>query len=295
MILFRLYLVLEWILMRLPRAARKGFFTFLGDAAYHLDPKHRRVIAQNVRFTLGDVSDAQLRRIGRYCYRNLMLSALQIMENRRNTRDDLALHVRFQNRSYVDDALAKGRKIVFISAHYGNWELGATALSALITPTHAVYKALSNPHFDRYLLESRSKLGMRMVEKHGAIKQMTRAIKNGESVSFLIDQNTSKREGIEVTFFGQKARQSAAPAYLARKYDALIIPLFIDTQNEEAYVITFETPLEVAHSDDAERDILETTQALSDLIERMIRREPKFWFWCHRRFKSEHPEIYRAS
>ncbi len=281
--------------MRLPRRIRKAFFIFLGDAAYHFDPKHRRVIAQNVHFTLGDVGNAELRRIGRYCYRNLMLSALQIMENRRNTRDDLALHVTFQGRAYVDNALASGRKIVFISAHYGNWELGATALGALITPTHAAYKALSNPHFDRYLLESRSKLGMRMVEKHGAIKQMTRAIKNGESISFLIDQNTSKREGIEVEFFGRKARQSAAPAYLARKYDALIIPIFIDTQDEEHYVITFEPPLEVAHTDNAERDVHETTQALSDLIERIIRREPKFWFWCHRRFKSEHPKLYKAS
>ncbi|MEA1920293.1 MAG: lipid A biosynthesis lauroyl acyltransferase [Campylobacterota bacterium] len=293
MILYYFYRCVEWFLMLLPRSWRKVFFIFLSKVAFFIDTKHRRVILQNLHFALGhDFSPKAEEEISRYCYRNLMLAILQVLENRHQSAEELALHVSFANRHIVDDALKEGRRIIFISAHYGNWELGATALSTLVVPTHATYKKLNNPYFESYLLESRSKLGMNMIEKRGAIRGLTRAIKNAETISFLVDQNVSKKDGIVVNFFGKTIRQTAAPAFLARKYDALIIPLFIATDDEEHYKITFEKPIEVKKSDDAQKDILEATQKQADVVEKIIKENPKFWFWCHRRFKTEHPEIY---
>lgn len=295
MILFYLFRALEWFLMLLPRSWRRSFFVTLATLAYHIDSKHRRVILQNLHFALGrDFSPKEEEQISRYCYRNLMLAILQVMENRYLSAEDLALHVSFPNRQIVDDALKEGRRIIFISAHYGNWELGATALSALVVPTHATYKKLNNPYFEQYLLESRSKLGMHMVEKRGAIKGLTRSLKAKETISFLVDQNVNQKDGIVVNFFGETIRQTPAPAFLARKYDALIIPLFIATEDEEHYSITFETPIEVAQSDNAEDDILQATQKQADVVEKIIRDNPKYWFWCHRRWKTEHPEIYNS-
>jgi len=295
MISYYLFRLLEWVLMRLGASWRRNFFLFLADAAYLVDSKHRRVILQNLHFALGrELSSETTTAISKYCYRNLMLAVMQIMENYHLTPDKLAEFVTFENRNKVDEALRDNRRIIFVSAHYGNWELGATALSALITPTTSIYKKLNNPYFERYLKASRARLSLEMIEKRGAVKYLTRALKNHHAVSMMIDQNTNRRDGIVINFFGKSARQTAAPAFLARKYDALIIPLFITTKDHITHTIRFADPIEVNQSDNVENDILEATQRQADAVEKVVREHPEYWFWCHRRWKTEHPEIYKT-
>lgn len=293
MILYYFYRGLETLLMLLPRRLRRAFFIGLANFAYTIDKKHRRVVRQNLAFTYGELPEADVLAITRYCYRNLMLAMLQVMENRVMTRERQAAMVRFENREIVDEARAAGRPIIFISAHYCNWELGATAIATQVIPTISIHQKLNNPHFDRYLLESRSRLGMTMVEKRGAVKHLARAMKEGNAISLMIDQNVNPKDGIIVNFFGRRATQTATPAFLARKYDAAVIPVFIRTEDEKEFTVTFKPPLPVDRTDDAEADILKATQAQADAVEAWVREAPKFWFWCHRRWKTEYPEIYQ--
>ncbi len=291
---YYLFLVFGKIIMLFPRSFRKAFFTGLADLAYLIDRKHRRIILQNLHFALGNSCTAdEEEAISRYCYRNLLLALLQVIEGHYLSKKKLGELVTFKNTEVVESARSQGRPIIFISAHYGNWELGSTALSSQIMPTTAIHKKLNNPYFEDYLLKSRSRFDMHMVEKRGAIKYLTKALKQNKAIGLLVDQNTHKRDGIIINFFGKTARQTAAPAFLARKYNAVIIPLSIDTDDEEFYTITFENAIEVDHTDNAEADILKATQEQANAIEKIILKNPKFWFWCHRRWKTEHPEIYR--
>ena len=294
MILYYLFRAFEAFLTRLPQSWQRAIFIAIAHLAYHIDSKHRRVIKQNLRFAFGhDLTAEEEETISRYCYRNLMLSFYQAIENNHLSLEALQTRISIKNRHILDDALTKGRKIVFVSAHFGNWELGAAATARLLMPISAVYKAMNNPWFERYLLESRSRQGMQMVEKRGAVRHLTKALKSGRAVSLLIDQNTRERDGIEIKFFGKTARQSAAASFLARKYDALIIPLVLEEDATGHFTLCLKEPISVAQSDDSERDIAEATQKQADVIEAAIRENPKLWFWCHRRWKSEHPEIYK--
>jgi KDO2-lipid IV(A) lauroyltransferase len=132
-----------------------------------------------------------------------------------------------------------------------------------------------------------------MIEKRGALRGITKAMKNKESLWLLIDQNTSVRDGIVVNFFNKDARASATAAQIARKYNAAIIPVFITSEDEKKYTVSFKELIEVEKTEDAKADILKATQAQSDAIESQIKQEPKFWFWCHKRWKTEDPEIYK--
>jgi Kdo2-lipid IVA lauroyltransferase/acyltransferase len=291
--LYYVFKGLEFILMLLPFAVRKLFFTALASMAYAIDRKHRDVIRRNLEIAYGkDVDEAKVRKVARYCYRNLMLNFLQVLENQRMTKARQAELVRFENRDVVDRARAAGRPVIFISGHFGNWELGATSIALQIMPTVSIHKQLNNPYFDRYLLASRSRLGMHMTEKHGAVKHLARALKKGEAVSLMIDQNINIKDGMYVDFFGQKATQTTAPAFLARKYNAAVIPVFIHTQDEKRHVVRFEDELVVPKTENAEEDIRIATQQQSDVVERIIKAEPEFWFWCHRRWKDGRPGIY---
>ncbi|MDP3022628.1 MAG: lipid A biosynthesis lauroyl acyltransferase [Sulfuricurvum sp.] len=288
---FRLFLLFDWLVMKIPRSIRKKLFFTLASLAHKLAGKRNRIIQANLNFAFDDELNLhEKKEIESYCYQNLALNLLQVMENRRNTTEDLAKQVTFENREMVDLYLSKNRPLIFISAHHGNWEIGAASLAALITPITSIYKGLDNDAFNPYLLEARSRHRLNLIEKNGAIKHLARALKNNQCVSLLIDQSSNAKSGIKVNFFNHPTYHTSAAAQLSRKYNAPIIGLYIYTEDEENYVIRFVEPIEVEGDD--EQSILNATQRQVDDLEKVIRDNPKFWFWCHKRWKSEFNEIY---
>lgn len=288
---FRLFLIFDYLVMKLSRKTRKKLFFILASLAHRLAYKRNRIIQANLDFAFHDaLSPIEKREIERYCYQNLALNLLQVMENRRNTADDLKTHVTFENRAMVDLYLSQNRPIIFISAHHGNWEIGAASLAALVTPITSIYKGLDNDAFNPYLLEARTRHRLNLVEKNGAIKHLARALKNNQCVSLLIDQSSNAKSGVSVNFFNHPTYHTSAAAQLSRKYNAPIVALYIDTNDEENYTIRFIEPIEVMGDD--EEAIIDATQRQVNDLEKVIRRDPKFWFWCHKRWKSEFNEIY---
>ncbi len=291
--LYRLFLLLDTLLMILPHRWRKKIFTTLASLAHLLAFSRNRIIQANVNFAFGEeLTSVQKKEIERYCYRNLALNLLQVMENRRNSAEDLAEQVTFENREMVDNYLSQNRPIIFISAHLGNWEIGAASLADLVTPITSIYKGLENNAFNPYLLEARSRHRLNLVEKNGAIKHLARALKNNQCVSLLIDQSSNQKYGVKVNFFTHPTYHNYIAAQLSRKYNAPIIALYIYTDDEENYTIRFEEPIIVKGDD--EQSIIDATQAQVDTLEKTIRDNPKFWFWCHKRWKSEFKEIYEG-
>lgn len=288
---FYFFLLFDWIAMKLPRSWRKKLFFALASVSHKLAKKRNRIIQANLDFAFQDtLNPAEKNEIEHYCYRNLALNLLQVMENKRNTPQDLARQVTFGNREIVDQYLSQNRPIIFISAHHGNWEIGAASLASLITPITSIYKGLDNDAFNPYLLEARSRHRLNLVEKNGAIKHLARALKNNQCVSLLIDQSSNAKSGVKVNFFNHPTYHTSAAAQLSRKYNAPIIGLYIYTDDEENYTIRFVEPIEVQGEDEA--SILDATQRQVDDLEKVIRAHPKFWFWCHKRWKSEYNEIY---
>jgi KDO2-lipid IV(A) lauroyltransferase len=144
-----------------------------------------------------------------------------------------------------------------------------------------------------WLLEGRSKFGNINLEKSKVIKPLIRHIKEKRASGILIDTNLNKREGVEVNFMGKKISQTPTPAYLARKFNAAIIPVTIRTDDEINYTLKIYDEIKVEKTDDESADILKATQAQADWLGSLIENEPKFWFWVHRRFKTDYPSIYK--
>lgn len=292
MIVYRLFLLLDLLLMRLPRGLRKKIFTALASLAHLLAGKRNRIIRQNLTFAFHEsLSEPEQREIEKYCYRNLALNLLQVMENRRNTAEELASRVTFENREAVDAILARGGGIIFVSAHFGNWELGGAALSALITPITSIYKGFSRSEFDPYLSEARTRHRMELAEKNGALKHIAKGLRKNGSVLLMIDQASNARYGIMSDFFAHPTYHSSTAAQLSAKFQVPIVGVYITSEDEERYTIRFEAPIEAAGGDEA--SILEATRAQVEGLETKIRENPKLWFWCHKRWKGEFPELYR--
>ena len=294
MVGYYLFLVLEKILMLLPSEVRKSFFSTLGKLGYLISKKYRRVAYQNLNYAFdGKKSDEEIDEITRYSFKNLMFNFLHLMELRHMSKDALAKKVTVENKEAVDRVHAEGRAVIYVTTHYCSWELGGASLGALVEPLAAVYRKLKNSQYENWLLESRASFGNTNLEKSNVIKPLIRLIKKGGASGLLIDTNMNKREGIVVDFMGKPIRQTSTAAYLARKFNAAIIPVTIRTDDEENYTLMLFDEIPVEKTEDEAADILKATQLQADWLTEIITKEPKFWFWLHRRWKSDNPEIYK--
>lgn len=215
---FYFFRFIETILMLLPHSFRMAFFKGLAWLAYTLSRKHRHIIRQNILFLFPDATEEFIEETTRYCFKNLLLNFLQMMENSHLSIEELSKRITFNSDEIVKLAQEKGRPIVFATGHFGRWELAGIAISALVKPTMIVYKEMKNLQFQHYLDESRERFGIKSVEKHGAVRHLMKQLKRGDSISLLVDTNLHPRDGILVDFFGHPTRTTTTTADLARKY-----------------------------------------------------------------------------
>jgi len=281
--------------MALPKNARKNFFVFLAFIGYISSKKYRNIVKQNLNYAFDNsMSEAEIKAITKYSFKNLLFNFMHLMELRHMTKEALAQKVTILNREAVERVHQEGRAVIYVTSHYCAWELGGASVGAFIEPTAAVYKKMKNRIYEEWLLDARSRFGNSNLEKTNVLRPLIRLIKEGKASGILIDTNINKKEGVIVNFMGKPIRQTATPAYLARKFNAAIIPVSIRTDDEEHYTMRVFDEIKVPKTDNEAEDIQKATQLQADWLTAIITKEPKFWFWLHRRWKSDAPEIYKS-
>jgi KDO2-lipid IV(A) lauroyltransferase len=292
---YKLFLLFEKFLMILPKSIRKGFFVSIANIAYFTSKRYRKVSYQNLEFAFdGKLSENEKAKITKYTFKNLALNFLHVMEIRHMNKEELAKKVKVQNIEAVQKVHDEGRAVIYVTTHYSSWELGGSAIGAFIEPIVAVYKKMKNRTYENWLLESRQRFGNISLEKTNVVRPLVKYLKKGVGCGLLIDTNINPKEGVIVNFMGKTIRQTSTPAYLARKFNAAIIPVTIRSDDEENYTLMIFDEIKVEKTDNEEMDILKATQAQADWLTKLITDEPKFWFWLHRRWKNDHPEIYEG-
>lgn len=291
---FKLFILLEKFLMILPKYYRKSFFSFLAWMAYHISSRYRKISYINLEFAFNDeMSEKDKENITKYNFKNLLFNFMHLMEMRKMTKEDLLKKITVQNIDVVKKVNEQKRAIIYITPHYCAWELGSVAVGLVDKPLNAVFKKLKNKAYQDWMLSSRNRFGNNSLEKTNVLKALIKLMRAKQSIGIVIDSSMNQREGLDIDFLGVKTRQTATPAYLARKYDAAIIPVTIRTDDEENYTLMFFDEIKIQKTENESEDILKATQAQADWLSKLIRDEPKFWFWIHRRWKHEHPQIYK--
>jgi len=292
---FKLFLLLEKFLMILPKSWRKAFFSLLASIAYYSSARARRIVRQNLNFAFdGRMSKTEIIAITKYSFKNLLFNFLHLMEMRTMSKEELSKKVTIQNIEAVQKVHKEGRAVIYVTTHYCSWELGGASLGAFVEPLAAVYKKMQDSTYEEWLLESRASFGNTNLEKSNVVKPLIRLIKQRKACGLLIDTNINPKEGLMVEFMGKSIRQTSTPAYLARKFNAAIIPVTMRTDDEEHYTLMIFDEIPVEKTDDEQADIQKATQLQADWLTSLITKEPKFWFWLHRRWKNDHPEIYKV-
>ncbi len=263
---------------------------FLGRIAYLVDRRHRRIALQNLNKAFPDMDEEKIALIAKRSFENVGRSATEVIyiAGRRPRTLYQAIHdwVTVEGQGNLDEAVKKGKGILFLSAHFGNWELLGIAMSASGSPLNVIARPLDNPKIDRLLTSFRSMTGSRVIPKKGALRGILRRLKNGERIGILIDQNTSRDEGVFVDFFGCPAATNRGPALIAMKSGASVTPFFITREGKYRHKIIYCPEITLHKSGDTEKDVHLNTERFTKVMESYIREYPEQWFWMHQRWKT---------
>ncbi|MBI3698051.1 MAG: lysophospholipid acyltransferase family protein [Acidobacteria bacterium] len=255
-----------------------------------------RVARHNLSFALADLPQAEREAIIRGVYRTLTRSLLCFARFPHLSRDNIADWIRYQGYEHFELALARGKGVLFLTAHLGNWELSALAHGLYGNPMHIVVRPLDNPRLDRLIARYRTLSGNRIIEKTDSPRRIFEALAANHAVGMLIDQNASPDNGVFVEFFGKQACASTGLTKIALRTGAAVIPGFaLWDAAEGRYVLRFWPPVEMTLSGDSDADVRTNTQRMHTVLEQIIRQHPDQWLWIHRRWKTRpagEPPLY---
>ncbi len=273
----------------LPRRAALLLGGGLGRLLAALDARHVRIASDNLRHAFPDWDDEKVTRTARAVYVHFGRVLLDILWMQGRTSAEILRLVDFEGVENAEAAMAAKRGILYCTAHLGNWEIHAIAHAWAYRPISAVARPLDNKALDARLCAFRTSSGNRVIYKKKALAQMVRALRAGEGVAVLLDQNVQAKDGIFVEFFGRLAATTTVAAALAAKTGCSLIPAHTELLPDGRYRLSYDPPVMWAPSGDRAVDIAGITQELARRTENWIRRRPEQWLWMHRRWKTRPP------
>lgn len=232
----------------------------------------------------------QLERLGRQCYTNLALSAMEIVGLTQSTKSQAARACAMEDAPILSQSLSLKKGVILVTGHFGNWELLAASLAAKGLPVAAVAARMKNPLVDTWLTGLRERFGLTLIPTgKSSGRRVMRALKSGRVVLLLIDQDARDR-GMFVRFFGRMVSTPPGAATLAQRSGAPIVPCRIRRDSGFGHAIVFHRALSPPERSGGETAVRQRLQELTSILEGWVREEPSHWFWPHRRFKTVAPE-----
>ena len=286
--LYKLITSIIFVLNLLPRKSSISLGRFLGKLAYFIIADARKRTRNNLKTALGKEKDE----------RELEELALNVFENvGKNVADAARLNnmkweeiekiTRIEGLEYLDDAYKMGRGVVAVTGHIGNFELFAAYLSLKGYGLSVIGRELYDRRLDALLVKSRQSVGLENIPSTASVKQPIKTLRSGRVLGVLADQDSTRVRGVFVNFFGRAAHTPVGPALLAYKTGSPIVPMAMVREGDDQYKIVVKEPVELASSGDKEKDIIETTQRYTKVLESIIREYPSQWLWVHDRWKSK--------
>jgi Kdo2-lipid IVA lauroyltransferase/acyltransferase len=277
--------IVAWLVPKFPRRSVQRFAHGVGWLAYHLLRRERRIALANLDLAF-DTSKSREEKesIARASVQNFAATVLCLFWAPRLTPavvDKLA-EVEPEGLHRVRELKAHGKPIIFITLHYGDWELLGLASGFLAIPMTVVQEAMRNEALEEVFGPLRGRSGHRIVPNRFAGVTLLKTLKRGGNIALLNDLNaTAKRGGVWLDFFGVPVFNNAAAGALALRSGAAIVCGVAHPLPDGRTRIVYYPAIECSPTDDAKA----INQQALNLCEAVIRAAPEHWLWSYKRWK----------
>ncbi|MDP3042617.1 MAG: ELM1/GtrOC1 family putative glycosyltransferase [Candidatus Omnitrophota bacterium] len=256
----------------------------LGDLIYLFDRRHRAVAYANIRKTVSDNLDcASGARITRRAYQAFGQNLMEISFLPRVNKQYLQKYIHIENKDCIQEAFNRGKGVIFLIVHEGNWELSNIICANLGFPFILFVRDQGFPRLNALLNTYRLKQGAKIIHKDTGIRQLVEVLKSNQSIGMTTDQGG--KNGQLVNFFGKEASMSTGAVRLALKYDCAIIPVFYTRVKGPYTKVILDQVFTVTRSADSQNDLRLNLQRLISIYEKYIRQYPHEYLWTYKIYK----------
>lgn len=279
------------LLAALPFSVARGVGATLGWILGNVI-RHRRADAREaLARSLPERSGTERRRILNQMYMNLGTTVIEQLRISVRGLRDFEGRIDVHGLETLRAATEAPSGSLVLMAHLGNWELCGYSSQLVECPIAVVVKKMRNPQFEAYLTQTRQRMNLRMLPARTSFRACLKALRNGEFVAMILDQNAKRGNGVFVDFFGKPACTTTGLALLSAQTQIPVIPLFVVRRPGGRYDMSFLDPIPPPVDREPE-SLRQATQDYTRIIEDMIRAHPEQWIWIHRRWRTQpNPEL----
>jgi len=271
-LLYYLFVSFAYLVKITPSFLKEPLKKVVALLFYLIASKRRKIVARNIELITGKRD----KEIEKKAFLHFVDNLFDIIENLNITKEELEQKVVFKNRELADKFLKDGPAI-FVTAHYGNWELTPTIMAAFVTPIDAVVRKLSMKKFNELIERPRTRFGVTLHNRKDGVRNLIKSLKSGKSLGILVDQYPNSTKGVTLPFFGHNIPHTDAAVVLAKKFNIPVIILFLEKENDK-YVMNF---VDGFYVDDKNEALKRQVKVIEDYISKDISK----WYLFHRRFR----------
>jgi len=291
----RFLLYLEYFVVRLGIAVAQAMSfragvrmaELIGAILFHCDGRHRKIAIENLRHAFGDsMSEAERRRLAKASFQHIVAVGVEMAHMHRIvTRRNWRRYIDVVHPEHAREAAARGRGVIFVTGHLGNWEVCGQAISLLGFPLRVVMRPMDNPLLDEIINRFR-RTRQKPIPKDGALRTLVRTLREGQYLAIVADQD-ARDDGVFVNFFGRPASTVKSVAALSLRMGSPIVTGYTVRPGDDfRFTLFVDEPLYPEATADHDEDIRRLTQQFTVRIESYVRKFPHRWLWMHRRWKT---------
>jgi Kdo2-lipid IVA lauroyltransferase/acyltransferase len=278
------------------RILPERFLPTLGDwfgvLGYYIMPDRQKTAQENIKRVYGSALLAkQIKSMAKAAFKNISRDMIEVGLSYIAPPDQrfLKKNISVQGIENLDNALKKGKGVIAISAHLGNFPIISVKLAMLGYPFSLIAKDPKNIYLVNIFQQWRNRFGIGVIPykpRHRCANESLKVLRKNGIIMLLIDQNPRKKYGVDVNFFDHQLPTYSGPIVLALRTGAALVPMFIhrNTNNTETLHILPEITLKKSNAKD--QDVIDNLRAINVLCEAWIKKYPEQWWWVHRRFRS---------
>jgi KDO2-lipid IV(A) lauroyltransferase len=280
------------LVLIMPYKFSVGFLSsFLGNIAYYIAIDSARSAKKNLKKCFPEKSDEDIKRTVKKIFCLEAKNFFEIVNFPRMDYEFIKSIAFVENFDTIQESIKKGKGVLFASAHTGNWEITATIMAQMGIPVNVVAKKIYIDGLNDMLLKYRESKNIKVILRESLDSgiKLLRALKKGETIAMLIDQDVDV-PGVFVNFFGQRAWTPSGLAVLALKTGADIYVAFDQRIDNYKHKTVVNGPIKFAKTDNFKKDIENLTQNITYILEQHIKQYPHQWVWFHDRWKTKPKE-----
>ena len=275
---------LTWLLTRMPLKMLFLLSTLLYYFVYYLIPYRKKLVYKNLHNSFPDWDDKKVKNTAKKFYRYFCDMLIESTYFPFMNEKELEKRYRYKNPELLNGLYNKGKSIILVLGHYGNWEWNASVAKVIKHKAVFIYKPLQNKYFDRLLIRNRERFGGKTVPMEKTLRYLSEAKqKKVLTMTYFLADQRPLRKNIQywTKFLNQDTPVYTGPEKIAKKFDMAVVYQKTQRTGRGYYEIEF-IPLTEQPSGTKELEIMEM---YFRFVEETIHEAPEFWLWTHNRWK----------